>query len=202
MTAPFIRAENLTFAYPSAKPLFEGLSLTMERGECVGLTGRSGCGKSTLAQILSGHLKPASGRVEIAGRDVTGKPQRTVFLVHQDSDLFPWQRVRDQVEFGMKSVDRARAGELLALTKLSGFENYYPFELSGGMKKRLSIARALAVGADLLIFDESFSSLDFDLRRELFSDLKDIWALTGTTILFITHDPRDLAEIARREIRL
>jgi ABC-type nitrate/sulfonate/bicarbonate transport system ATPase subunit len=192
----YVRAENISFAFPERPPLFENVSFTVEKGQCLGVSGPSGCGKSTLAQIVAGHLRALQGKVVIDGREIV-KPCRDVFLVHQDSDLFPWLTVEKQIAFA--GPDPAR---WIRLTKLSGFEKYYPHQLSGGMKKRLSIARALAVNPKLLILDESFNSLDFELRMELFKDLKEIWRNTQTTILLISHDPRDLEQMAQGELRL
>ncbi len=196
-----IEASHLSFAFPGKPPLFEDLSFKIERGQCLGVSGPSGCGKSTLAQVLAGHLRPSAGVVAVAGQEML-RPNRDVFLVHQDTDLFPWLTAEKQILFGMLEPNSARAKELIELTKLTGFEKYFPHQLSGGMKKRLSIARALAVNPKLLIFDESFNSLDFELRMELFGDLKQIWRETKTTILLISHDPRDLEQMAEKELRL
>lgn len=182
--------------------ILEDISFEICEGECLGLTGPSGCGKSTLAHIGAGHVKPLQGRVVVDGRDVTNKPGRDVFLIHQEPDLFPWQKVGAQIRFAMKEVDEQRVEELIALVKLSGFEHLYPNQLSGGMKKRLALARALALNPKLLILDESFSSLDSNLKTELYEDLRLIWQKTKTTILLITHDSRDLENLAHREIRL
>jgi len=182
--------------------ILRDISFTIAPGECVGLTGPSGCGKSTLAHIGAGHIAPVSGQVVVDGVDLTSRPSRQVFLIHQEPDLFPWQKVRRQVEFAMGKAEQGRVAELLALVKLSGFEEYYPRQLSGGMKKRLALARALAVNPRLLVLDESFSSLDFNLKGELYEDLRRIWRETGATILLITHDSRDLENLAHREIRL
>lgn len=198
----FVEVKNISFAFVPGEPVLENVSFEIKPGECLGIQGPSGCGKSTLAQIIAGHLKPQSGEILLDGRSVTAKPQRSLFLVHQDSDLFPWLNVERQIAFGMKTSNPAKVAELIRLTKLTGFEKYYPNQLSGGMKKRLSIARALAVNPQLIIFDESFNSLDFELRTEIFRDLKEIWKSTKTTILLISHDPRDIQEIAQREIHL
>jgi ABC-type nitrate/sulfonate/bicarbonate transport system ATPase subunit len=192
----YVSADSVSFSFPGRPPLFEDISFAIEKGQCLGISGPSGCGKSTLAQIVAGHLRAQKGRVVIDGREIV-KPCRDVFLVHQDSDLFPWLTVEKQIAFAGR--DPAR---WIKLTKLSGFEKFYPHQLSGGMKKRLSIARALAVNPKLLIFDESFNSLDFELRMELFKDLKEIWRDTHTTILLISHDPRDLEHMAQKELRL
>ena len=195
----FFRAENISFAYPGGKEIIQDFTLLMEHGECLGIQGPSGCGKSTLAQILAGHLRPQTGQVYLEGVDITNRPQRAVFMVHQDGDLFPWLSVEKQI--AIADPNPSRIQQLIELTKLKSFEKYYPHQLSGGMKKRLAIARALAVSPKVLIFDESFNSLDFEMRQEIFKDLKQIWRELKTSILVISHDPRDIHSIAEREIR-
>jgi ABC-type nitrate/sulfonate/bicarbonate transport system ATPase subunit len=199
-----IEFRQISHRYPDSADelLLREISFTIAPGECVGLTGPSGCGKSTLAHIGAGHITPASGQVVVDGVDLTSRPSRQVFLIHQEPDLFPWQKVKKQVEFALGQADAGRVAALLALVKLSGFEEYYPRQLSGGMKKRLALARALAVNPRLLVLDESFSSLDSNLKTELYEDLRCIWRETSATILLITHDSRDLENLAHREIRL
>ena len=199
-----IQFKNISHNYElnSESLVLKNVSFSIEEGECVGLTGPSGSGKSTLAYIAAGHISPESGRIIVDGKDRTGRQSREVFLIHQESDLFPWQRVRRQISFAMGQKDEKRVASLIDLVKLSGFEGYFPNQLSGGMKKRLAIARALAVNPKLLILDEAFSSLDSNLKMDLYSDLKRIWEMTGTTILLITHDYRDLENLANREIKL
>lgn len=191
-----------SFAGRSGELVLAEISLTIEKGECVGLTGPSGCGKSTLGQIGAGFLTPSRGRVLVEGDDVTGRPSRKVALIHQDSDLFPWLRVAKQIQFAQKKADRRRVKELIELVQLQGFERHFPHQLSGGMKKRLALARGLAMDPRLIILDESFSSLDGALKSELFGDLRRIWQRTKTTILLITHDPHDLENLVHREVRL
>lgn len=182
--------------------ILRNISMTIHQGECVGLTGPSGCGKSTLANIAAGHIVPSSGRIVVDGMDLTGIPSRRVFLIHQESDLFPWLKVKKQISFVMPKKNSLAVDKLLALVGLRSYKGYYPFELSGGMKKRLAIARALAVNPRLLILDESFSSLDSKLKRTLHRELKQIWEATKATILMITHDSKDLENLAQREVRL
>lgn len=182
--------------------VLRNISMTIHQGECVGLTGPSGCGKSVLANIAAGHLVPSSGRIVVDGMDLTGLPSRQVFLIHQESDLFPWLKVKKQISFVMHNKNSKAIDELLALVGLKSYAGYYPVELSGGMKKRLALARALAVNPKLLILDETFSSLDSGLKRVLHRELKQIWETTKTTILMITHDSKDLENLAQREIRL
>jgi taurine transport system ATP-binding protein len=115
--------------------VLKNISMTIHQGECVGLTGPSGCGKSTLANIAAGHIRPTEGRIVVDEEDLTGRPNRQIFLIHQESDLFPWLKVKKQVGFvirkkssqkNLKLVDR-----LLELVNLSAYKNYYPYELSG-----------------------------------------------------------------------
>lgn len=200
-----IELRDVTQSFHGRRVL-SGVSFTIAPGELVTLGGPSGVGKSTLARIMAGHLKPDSGRVLIEGHDRTGQPGRDVFLIHQENDLFPWLRVEDQIAMALPRPDAARVRELISLVKLSGFERHFPRELSGGMKKRLAIARALAVRPKLMILDESFSSLDEALRRALFSELREIWKKTGTAILIISHHLTGLADemgvSGQRTIRL
>ncbi|MFZ2188114.1 MAG: ATP-binding cassette domain-containing protein [Candidatus Moraniibacteriota bacterium] len=192
---------EISHHYPGKKEhVILNLSFKIEKGDCVGLIGPSGCGKSTLAKIIAGHITPTSGKVFVDGVDVTGKPGRTIFLIHQESDLFDWQTVEKQIFFVLHNKNRERVNALLELVKLKGFEKYYPSQLSGGMKRRLAIARALAVNPRLVILDESFSYLDSDIKESLYRDLREIWKLTKTTILLITHDVHDLENLAQKVI--
>ncbi len=199
---PFYQVDMITFAFSKCPPLFCDFSLRIFAGECLGLTGPSGRGKSTLAQIMAGHLQPLSGEVFLSGRRVTGSPSRDVFLVHQESDLFPWLTVQKQIAQALCPLDLDRLSYLLKMTKLESYRDLFPHQLSSGMMKRLSIARALAVNPKLLIFDESFSALDQELRQEVFADLRTIWQTMKMTIVLISHDRQDIASMAQREIRI
>jgi NitT/TauT family transport system ATP-binding protein len=198
-----IRLENIGHKYKKDDSFtVKNISFEINFGECVGLTGQSGCGKSTIGSIVAGHIKPTKGRIIVDNEDLTGKTGRNIFLMHQEFDLFPWQKVEKQILFALEKKNLDKAKELLDLVRLNGFENYYPNQLSGGMKKRLSLARALAINPKLLVLDESFSSLDSNLKDFLYEDLRNIWKITKTTILLITHDSKDLDNLAQREIRL
>lgn len=191
-----------TFGENTGGPVLADISFKIREGECVGLTGPSGCGKSTLAQIGAGFVTPSSGEVLVEGRNLTSTPSRAVALIHQEADLFPWLKVEKQILFAQQKSDTSKVRDLISLVKLSGFEKYYPNQLSGGMKKRLALARGLAINPKLLILDESFSSLDANLKYDLYRDLRLIWEKTKTTILLITHDSKDLQNLAHREVRL
>ena len=122
--------------------------------------------------------------------------------MHQESDLFPWLTVQKQIAQALCPLDLERLNYLLKMTKLESCRDFFPHQLSSGMRKRLSIARALAVNPKLLIFDESFSSLDHELRQEVFADLRTIWQATNMTMVLISHDRQDIASMAQREIRI
>jgi len=198
----YITIQDISFSYDKEYPLLQKINMNISKGECIGLSGGSGSGKSTLAQIIAGHLSPEKGSVYIDGFNRTSLPSRDVFLINQEDDLFPWLTVKKQIALALPSKDDNKVNELIHLTKLERYKDYYPSQLSGGMKKRLSIARALALDPKLLIFDESFSSLDFQLRKGLFNELKVIWKEMEKTIILISHDPRDFVEVTQREISI
>lgn len=167
-------------------------SLHIAEGEFVCLLGPSGCGKSTLLKIVAGLIPASGGSVLINGRSVAGPgPDRAV--VFQDYALFPWMTVTDNVEFGLaaRGVDAARrrqvSGELLRVVGLGDFAEKYPHHLSGGMKQRVSIARALAVDPVLLLMDEPFGALDAQTRYVMQQELLRIWRAYRKTVLFVTH---------------
>ncbi len=197
-----LEVRNICFAHPGAPALLKELSFSLYKGECLGITGSSGSGKSTLALLLAGHLQPTSGEIWLNGRLVNGRPRRDIFLVHQENDLFPWLNVEDQIAFALEKQDPQHVKHLIQLTQLEGCEKRLPRELSGGMQKRLSLARALAVSPKVLILDEAFGSLDFELRLRMFAELKKIWEQSQSTIIVISHDPRDLEHIAQRELTI
>src|SRR5215468_2756349 len=168
------------------------INLRIDAGELVVLLGPSGCGKSTLLNLVAGFILPTRGRVTHDGQTVT-RPDRRRTVVFQDYALFPWMTVQKNVEFGLKAqgvepVERARiARDFLALVKLSGCEDRYPYEISGGMKQRAAIARALAPNPDILLMDEPFGALDAQTRVLLQEELVRIVAATNRTVVFVTH---------------
>jgi NitT/TauT family transport system ATP-binding protein len=172
-------------------------------GEFLCIVGPSGCGKSTLLSIVAG-LEPAStGRVIANGRLVEGPgPER--ILLFQEAALFPWLDVRGNVEFGLRErgIGRKERAELaqryIDLVHLSGFESSYVHQLSGGMKQRAAIARALAIDPALLLMDEPFGALDALTRDRLHEELESIWASTGKTIVFVTHNVREAVALGHR----
>jgi NitT/TauT family transport system ATP-binding protein len=169
------------------------VSLTVRPGEFVSIVGPSGCGKSTLLNALAGFLKPTSGTVTVDGERIAG-PSAERGMIFQQYSLFPWKTVRENVEFGLKMKGMGRdqrqtaARTLLGLAGLSPFENHYPDRLSGGMKQRVGIVRALATGPRILLLDEPFGALDAQTRLIMQQILTNMWQRLKTSVLFVTHD--------------
>jgi sulfonate transport system ATP-binding protein len=169
------------------------VSMTVDPGEFVSLIGPSGCGKSTLLNIAAGFLRPTSGAVLIDGKPVD-RPSADRGVVFQQYSLFPWLTVRQNVEFGLRMQNmaagprHAAARTLLGLAGLLAFENHYPDQLSGGMKQRVGIVRALATSPQVLLMDEPFGALDSQTRVVMQEILTNMWQQFRISVLFITHD--------------
>ncbi len=180
-----------------------GINMRCAEGEFVCLLGRSGCGKSTLLQMIAGLERPTAGQIVVAGRELDG-PSPSTSIVFQDHGLFPWMTVRAYVEFNLKArgvarvARRTRAEETLTMTSLSEFAGRYPHELSGGMRQRVGIARALTTRPQALLMDEPFGALDAQTRGHLQSELLSIWAVQRTTVLFVTHSIDEAMFLADR----
>lgn len=183
----------------------DGISLEVRSGEFVCIVGPSGCGKSTLLNIVGGLDRPDRGEVLFDGRPVNGAGAERVVLF-QEPALYPWLNVRANVEFGLKIQGagrrerRAIVDQYLELVHLRQFERAYVHELSGGMKQRAQLARALAVAPAMLLMDEPFAALDAQTRDALQEELQTIWLRTGTTVLFVTHNVREAALLADRVV--
>jgi sulfonate transport system ATP-binding protein len=168
-------------------------SIRVDPGEFVSIIGPSGCGKSTLLNAVAGFLKPTHGTVAVDGEPVA-RPSADRGMVFQQYSLFPWKTVRENVEFGLKmkgmerSTREASARTLLGLAGLLAFENQYPDSLSGGMKQRVGIIRALATSPKVLLLDEPFGSLDAQTRLIMQQILTNMWQRLKTSVLFVTHD--------------
>ncbi len=179
------------------------MSLDIRKGEFVCLLGPSGCGKSTMLNIVAGFLKPSSGDIRIDGVPVTGPDRRRVF-VFQERGVFPWLTVEGNIGFGLfdlpEAEQRKRIAHYVELVGLKGFEKAYPRELSGGMKQRVEVARALAVNPDMLFLDEPFGALDSITRLEMRRELLRIWEAERKTIIFVTHDIEEAVQLADRVV--
>ena len=170
----------------------QDINLAIQQGEFISLLGPSGCGKSTLLKIMGGLLNASQGTIEIDGKKVT-KPGPERAFVFQDYALFPWLTVEANVEFGLEARGvplakrREVSGELLKVVGLQEFAKKYPHHLSGGMKQRVSIARALAVDPEILLMDEPFGALDAQTRSTMQEELLRIWKVYRKTVVFVTH---------------
>ena len=204
----FVDCRQVSKIYPGRSGPVEALravDLAAAEGEFVCLLGLSGCGKSTLLQIIAGLEQPTGGSVSVGGTPLTA-PSELTSMVFQDHGLFPWMTVQRNVEFALKAhgVSRkeraARALEYLAMTGLSAFTQRYPHELSGGMRQRVGIARALTTRPRALLMDEPFGALDAQTRGNLQEELLQIWERQRTTVLFVTHSIDEAVYLADRII--
>ena len=174
--------------------VLHGVSIPIEDGEFVVLVGPSGCGKSTLLRMLAGFETPTAGRILMDGRPVTGASRDRGVVFQGDDSLYGWLTAVENVEFGLRmrrvprSERRRRALEFLDLVGLAGQADKYPSELSGGMKQRIQLARALVNEPKMLLMDEPFAALDAQTRALMQVELASIWQAARTTVLFITHD--------------
>ncbi|MGA3034860.1 MAG: ABC transporter ATP-binding protein [Terracidiphilus sp.] len=183
----------------------EDINLDVTEGEFICIVGPSGCGKSTLLNVLAGFLPSTSGSVTIDGEAVSGPDPRRI-MVFQERGVFPWLTVEGNIGFGLSKLTRAQREERIAhyvqTVRLQGFENTYPSDLSGGMKQRLQVARALAVNPDILYLDEPFGALDSITRVIMRGELLRIWQTERRTILFVTHDIDEAVQMADRVVVL
>jgi ABC-type nitrate/sulfonate/bicarbonate transport system ATPase subunit len=185
----------------AAVPALEGISLEVRDHELVSIVGASGCGKSTLLRIIAGLEEPTSGRLLLGGKPILG-PGRDRGMVFQEYTLYPWLTVRQNIEFGLRRQSRSAKAEiarqLLALVGLSGFENHYPTELSGGMQQRVAIARAMALKPSVMLMDEPFGALDAQTRGLMQDLLLRIWEEEALTVIFVTHDVDEAVYLSDR----
>jgi len=185
--------------------VLDGISFDVSDGEFVCLVGPSGCGKSTLLNLMGGFLPPTSGSILIDGETVEGPDPRRI-LVFQERGVFPWLTVEGNIAFGLAKLPKAERQERVAhyvrMVQLEGFERSYPSDLSGGMKQRLQVARALAVNPDILYLDEPFGALDSVTRLVMRAELLRIWQTERRTIVFVTHDIDEAVQLADRVVVL
>ncbi|GKV64744.1 MULTISPECIES: ABC transporter ATP-binding protein [unclassified Sporosarcina] len=185
--------------------VLDNINLEVEKGQFVSIVGPSGCGKSTMLYLIAGLEKADSGSIQINGNEVKGSGSDRV-VVFQEAGLFPWLTVLDNVTYGLllkkipKKEAEEKAIEMLKMVHLGNYVNAYPHQLSGGMKQRVSIARALVMEPDILLMDEPFAALDEQTRMVLHKELLDIWRKTKVTIFFITHNIREAVLLSQKII--
>jgi ABC-type nitrate/sulfonate/bicarbonate transport system ATPase subunit len=184
-------------------PVLDDINLEVGKGEFLCIVGPSGCGKSTLLSMIAGFLSPTSGEIRIDGEVVSSPDPRRIF-VFQERGVFPWLTVEGNIEFGLYKLSRTerkrRIAHYLKLVGLEGFEKAFPAELSGGMKQRLEVGRALAVNPDMLLLDEPFGALDSITRLIMRGELLRIWREERNTIIFVTHDIDEGVQLADRVV--
>jgi ABC-type nitrate/sulfonate/bicarbonate transport system ATPase subunit len=201
-----LSVENVSVTFKGdgkSTPVLENINLEVRDGEFVCLLGPSGCGKTTLLNAMAGFLSPTSGEIQVDGEVVRGPNPRRIF-VFQERGVFPWLTVEGNIGFGLFKLPRAereaRIAHYIKMVGLQGFEKAYPPELSGGMKQRLEVARALAVNPDMLFLDEPFGALDSITRLVMRGELLRIWEAERKTIIFVTHDIDEAVQLADRVV--
>ena len=201
-----LRADHVNMVFGKGDQrvnVLDDISLEVGEGEFVCLLGPSGCGKSTMLNVVAGFLNPTSGQVKIDDQLVIGPDRRRVF-VFQERGVFPWLTVEGNIGFGLfdlaESERNSRIKHYVELVGLQGFEKAYPRELSGGMKQRVEVARALSVNPDMLFLDEPFGALDSITRLIMRGELLRIWEAEKKTIIFVTHDIDEAVQLADRVI--
>jgi NitT/TauT family transport system ATP-binding protein len=208
-TAPYLRMAGIRKAFgtgESSTLAIGGVDLDVRQGEFLGIIGPSGCGKSTLLQIAAGLAAPTEGNVSFEGREVVAPPAGIVYLFQQyGKSLFPWRTVQDNVAFAIehqpgmtREKARGESRRYLEMVGLAGFERKFPFQLSGGMQQRVTIARALAAKPRVLLMDEPFSSVDALTRLDLHALILDLWQQQGFTAVLVTHDVDEAVFLADR----
>ena len=209
MTTPKVSVRNLSKTYPGRNrnqiAVFNNLDLDIHPEEFICIVGPSGCGKTTFIKIIDGLAPASSGSVYVNGKEVSEPDFDRAFVFQADS-LYPWRTVLDNIVFGLeiKGIDRKerypRARELIKMIGLSGFESHYPHELSGGMRQRVNLARALAVDPEIILMDEPFAALDAQTREVMQQELLKLWLNNRKTVLFITHQIDEAVYLADRVI--
>jgi NitT/TauT family transport system ATP-binding protein len=204
---PIVEVRNVIKTYPGGIEALSGISLEFPEGKLTTLLGPSGCGKTTLLKIIAGLIPASGGDVLVEGRKVSGPGPERAF-VFQDFALMPWADVMRNVAFGLElkgvalSEREAVAAKYIARVGLKGFERKFPHELSGGMRQRVGLARALAVDAKVLMMDEPFSAVDEQTRRKFQEDMLELVANERKTFIFVTHSIEEAVYVSDRIVLL
>ncbi len=185
------------------KAVLKDINFSINPGEFISILGHSGCGKTTLINIIAGFIEKDSGEILLKKKELTGINSESIMVFQEDS-LFPWLNVMENVEFGLKMKNiskeerREKAKKYIKLVNLEGYENLYVHQLSGGMKQRCAIARALVMESPIILMDEPFSALDHSTKEKLRIELMKIWEESKRTIIFVTHDVEEALLLADR----
>jgi iron(III) transport system ATP-binding protein len=209
----FIEMKDISFKYNSSDTyVLKDFNFSVEKGEIVSIVGLSGSGKSTVIRLIAGLETPSAGSIAINGRMVYDRTtfvppeKRKIGMVFQDYALFPHFTVYENVAFGIshkpKKERDARVDELLALINMQEYKKRYPYQLSGGQQQRVAVARALASKPDLLLMDEPFSNIDFELKQKMRTEIQSILKAEAVTCIFVTHDKTDIEDMANRVLTI
>ncbi|MBF0277271.1 MAG: ABC transporter ATP-binding protein [SAR324 cluster bacterium] len=202
-----VEVRHLSKTYDGRVRALEDINLSFPKGQLTTLLGPSGCGKTTMLKIIAGLLEPSSGEVFVNGKKITGPGPERAF-VFQDFALMPWATVLRNAAFGLELRGMAKnerneiARKYIAEVGLTGFENSYPRELSGGMRQRVGLARALAVNADVLLMDEPFSAVDEQTRRKFQEDMLALMEIEKKTFIFVTHSIEEAVYLSDQVVLL
>jgi len=202
-----LKAEQISKSFVTSKgekvDALGDVTFTIQDKEFVCIVGPSGCGKTTLLRIIAGLDTPSGGKAELGGKEIVG-PSPKMAMIFQEYSLYPWRTVLDNIAFGLevqgveKDARYAAARKYLHLVGLGEFETSYPYELSGGMRQRVAVARALAVEPQVLLMDEPFGALDAQTRNSMQTELLEIWEKTRKTVIFVTHSVDEAVFLADR----
>lgn len=209
----FLEMENISFKYNgSDKYVLKDFNFSVEKGEIVSIVGLSGSGKSTVIRLIAGLEMPSAGSISINGRSFCDRytfvapEKRKIGMVFQDYALFPHFTVYENVAFGITKMPQEERDErverLLALINMPEYKERYPYQLSGGQQQRVAVARALAPKPDLLLMDEPFSNIDFELKQKMRMEIRSILKAEAATCILVTHDKTDIEDMANRIITI
>lgn len=206
----YIRVDQVSHYFQSGSseqpiPALQDVNFEIEQGEFISLLGPSGCGKTTLLRIIHGLVRPSEGRIVVGGKLVQGPDPRRA-MVFQDFGLLPWRTALHNIEMGLefqgvkRDIRNQKAKEVIKVVGLEGFEKHYPHQLSGGMKQRVGIARALTMSPESFFMDEPFASLDAQMREIMQEELLRIWSHFKNTVVFVTHSIDEAIYLSDRVI--
>jgi NitT/TauT family transport system ATP-binding protein len=204
-TIEFVGVSKAFTRNGSARPVLSDIDLYVTGGEFLAVVGASGCGKTTLLNMAAGLVEPSEGQVRYNGKAIRGVNSKIGYVTQRDN-LLPWRTARDNVSLALevrgvrRRQARAAAEETIEAVGLAGFEGHYPSELSGGMRKRVTLARSLVGDPDTLALDEPFAALDAQLKLVMQEALVELWAASGKTVVFVTHDLNEAVTLADRVV--